>query len=227
MDRGARSCLAGRRGVVVRDRGRPATLAVGVLGGVLAAVGAWDLGPTWLAAALAVESVAAGIAASRSEGDRRLLLQVVCGGLAAAAWIQTATAIGWSREESLRATALVAGGQFLLAASVARLRLLAPDWVLRAGALAAVGVGAVGYSTLPQMVLAGDPAAHGVLAGAFAMAAVAAGISATPCELPRLREVSGVLVAAGLGEALRGPMHRPKRRWRCLSPRGSDRWSSR
>ena len=171
-------------------------------GSVLAAVGAWDLGPAWLAAVLAVESVGAGITASRSEGDRRLLLQVVCGGLAAAAWIQTATAIGWSREETLRATALVAGGQFLLAASVVRLRLLAPDWVLRAGALAAVGVGAVGYATLPQMVLADDPAAHGALAGAFAMAAVAAGISATPCELPRLREVSGVLVAAGLGEAL-------------------------
>jgi hypothetical protein len=133
-------------------------------GAVLVAVGAWDLGPGWFAAALGVESVGAGIAASRSEGDRRLLLQVVCGGLAAAAWIETATAIGWSREETLRATALVAGGQLLLAASVVRLRLLAPDWALRAMALAAVGIGTVGYATLEVRLLAADAAANGALA---------------------------------------------------------------
>jgi hypothetical protein len=171
-------------------------------GSVLAAMGAWDLGPAWLAAALAAQSLGTGIAASKSEGDRRLLLQMVCAGLAAAAWIQTTTAIGWSREETLRATALVAGAQLLVGAGAVRLRVLAPDWVLRAAVLAAVGIGAVGYATLPRMVLAGDPAAHGALAGAFAMAAVAAGISAAPCQLPRLREVSGVLVAAALGEAL-------------------------
>jgi hypothetical protein len=171
-------------------------------GSVLATVGAWDLGPAWLAAAFAVESVGAGIAASKSEGDRRLLLQVVCGGLAAAAWVETATAIGWSREETLRATALVAGGQLLITASALRARLLASDWVLRAAALAAVGIGMVEVAVLEPGLGAVDPAAHGALAGAYAMAAVAAGLSATPCELPRLREASGLLVAAALGEAL-------------------------
>jgi hypothetical protein len=171
-------------------------------GSALATVGAWDLGPAWLAAAFALESVEAGIAASKNEGDRRLLLQVVCGGLAAAAWVEMATAIGWSREETLQATALVAGGQFLIAASAVRVRLIAPDWVLRAAALAAVGIGAVEVAVLEPGWGAVDPAVHGALAGAFAMAAVAAGFSATPSELPRLREVSGLLVTAALGEAL-------------------------
>ena len=171
-----------------------------VAGGVLAAVGAWDLGPGWLAAALAVDSFGVGVAASRSEGDRRLVLQVVCGGLAAAAWIQTATAIGWSREQTLAATALVAGAQLLLAASAVRLRLLAPDWVLRATALAGAGIGTVEVAMAQEGLGAGDPAAHGALAAALTLSAVAVGISAAPCELPRLREVSGVLVAAALGE---------------------------
>ena len=171
-------------------------------GGVLASVGAWDLGPAWLAAGLATESVGAGIAASRSEGDRRLLLQMVCAGLAAAAWIQTTTAIGWSREETLRATALVAGAQLLLGAAAVRLRLLAPDWVLRAAVLAAAGIGAVEVAVLEQGLGAVDPAQRGALAAALIMAAVATGISAAPCQLPRLREVSGVLVTAALGEAL-------------------------
>jgi hypothetical protein len=173
-----------------------------VAGGVLAAVGTWDLGPGWLAAALALESVGVGIAASRSEGDRRLLLQVVSGGLAAAAWIQTATAIGWSREETLTATALVAGGQLLLASFAVRSRLLAPDWVLRAAALAAAGIGTVEIAMAQEGLGTGDPATRGALAAALTMSAVAAGISAVPCELPRLREVSGVLVAAALGEGL-------------------------
>ena len=146
-----------------------------VAGGVLAAVGAWDLGPGWLAAALAAESVGVGIAASRSEGDRRLLLQVVCGGLAAAAWIQTATAIGWSRDETLRATALVAGGQLLLAASVVRLRLLAPDWVARGGARGRRD--RHGRIAMVEEGGARSPGHRGALAGAFAMAAVAAGFS--------------------------------------------------
>lgn len=171
-------------------------------GGVLAAVGAWDLGPWWLAAALAVESIGAGIAASRSEGDRRLLLQVVCGGLAAAAWIQTATAIGWSKDETLTATALVAGGQLLIAASVVRLRLLSPDWVLRSATLAAAGIVTVEVAMVQEGLGAGHLATHAALATALAMAAVAGGISAAPCELPRLREVSSVLVAAALGEGL-------------------------
>ncbi|MCI0634764.1 MAG: hypothetical protein L0206_12735 [Actinobacteria bacterium] len=171
-------------------------------GGVLAAVGAWDLGPGWLAAVLAADSAGVGIAASRSEGDRRLPLQMVCGALAAAAWIQTATAIGWSPEETLRATALVAGGQLLLACSAVRLRLLAPDWIVLAAALAFAGIGAVEYAALPAGVLAGDPAAHRALATAFMMAAVATGISAAPSGLPRLRELSGVLGAAALGEVL-------------------------
>ena len=171
-------------------------------GSALATVGAWDLGPAWLAGVFALESVGAGIAASKREGDRRLLLQVVCGCLAAAAWVETATAIGWSREETLRATALVSGGQFLIAASAVRVRLLAPDWALRAAALAAVGIGAVEVAVLEPGWGAVDPAVHRALAGAFAMAAVAAGFSASSCELPRLREVSGLLVTAALGEAL-------------------------
>ena len=173
-----------------------------IAGGVLAAVGAWDLGPGWLAAALATESIGVGIAASRSEGDRRLVLQVVCGGLAAAAWIQTATAIGWSRNETLRATALVVSGQLLLASFAVRSRLLAPDWVLRAAALAAAGIGTVEVAMAQEGLGAGDPAARGALAAALAISAVAVGISAAPCELPRLRDVSGVLVAAALGEGL-------------------------
>jgi hypothetical protein len=171
-------------------------------GGALAAVGAQDLGPAWLAAVLAVESVVVGMAASRSEGDRRSALQAVCGGLLAAAWVQLAVAIGWSREETLRATALAGGVELLLAGSALRLRLIARDWLRLAAALALVGIGATGYASLPDAVLAGDPATYGALAAALGMAAATAGMSAAPCELPRLREVSGLLVAGALGELL-------------------------
>jgi hypothetical protein len=126
----------------------------------------------------------------------------VCAGLAAGAWIQTAAALGWSDERTLRATALVAGGQLLAAGLAVRLRALASDWIAPAGMLALVGVGVVEQAALPGALLAGDPAARLALAAAFAMAAVAIGISAAPSGLARLRETSGVLLAVALGEAL-------------------------
>ncbi|MGH2530352.1 MAG: hypothetical protein ACRDH0_13615 [Actinomycetota bacterium] len=212
---------AGLAHAVVIDEVAPAWLAAGALslsaamvlarwpwvisGAVLGGVGAADLGPGWLAAALGAYSLGTGVAASRSQGNHRLGLQAVSACLAALAWVQGAEAVGWPAETVLQTTAIVSGVVLLAAASAVRLKVLTSDWMLPAAALAAIGVLAVESSaSIPGGALADVKSAHLALAAALAMATVATATSAAPTGLARLRESSALVAALAAGEALIG-----------------------
>lgn len=175
----------------------------------LTLVGAGAAGPGWLSLALAVTAAGFIVAASRSRGDVRSLLQADSVMAAAASWLMLSVWAGWNADRAAMLTALAAGAAALALGTGARFARLGRDWVAAFGTLAAAGLataGTIAAESASALTWDGRRPVGLALATGAAMAAVGSAISAEPLRVPRLREVGALLaLAAGgtLGYAIR------------------------
>jgi hypothetical protein len=169
-----------------------------VAGAVLILVGAWDAGPGWLALALGGGSAGAALAATRSHGVVRLVLQATSMICAAGAWSQFALWAAWPLPWTATFTALLTSAVAVSVGLSARWAGLRKDWAAALGGLSLAGgmaVAVLGFAPASGI----DPHTGAeLLATVWASIAAGSGLAARPLGELALRHLCVLLsVAAG------------------------------
>jgi hypothetical protein len=164
-------------------------------GVALTLAGAALAGPGWLALALAATAAGTARGAARSSGPLRGGLQV-CSLLAGGwAWLELLDWAAWSTGLAIGLTAMTAGAMACGIVVAVRAGMVADDWAIAVGSLAAAAIAGVLVAGGAPGTLPGVPSGPPGLgvAGGIALLAGAAGLAATPLGLPALRPATGLL----------------------------------